>query len=229
MKVLVLCWRRDSKLKKLLSARNITKVYKVNNDDFYALKNINIEIDEPLISIVGRSGSGKSTLLNILGGLDTPSNGTIEIEGESLFSLSENERTMVRRNKIGFIFQSYNLIPVLNVKENIELPITSKDKGYVDELMNLLNIYDKRNMLPNEISGGQQQRVAIARALINKPKIVLADEPTGNLDSKNEHDVLELFQKIAGTYNTTFIIVTHNQEVAKITDRIIHLEDGEII
>ncbi|MDF2884281.1 MAG: ABC-type transport system, ATP-binding protein [Clostridiaceae bacterium] len=229
MKVLILCWRRDSKLKKLLSARNITKVYKVNNDDFYALKNINIEIDEPLISIVGRSGSGKSTLLNILGGLDTPSNGTIEIEGESLFSLSENERTMVRRNKIGFIFQSYNLIPVLNVKENIELPITSKDKGYVDELMNLLNIYDKRNMLPNEISGGQQQRVAIARALINKPKIVLADEPTGNLDSKNEHDVLELFHKIVGTYNTTFIIVTHNQEVAKITDRTIHLEDGEII
>ncbi len=214
----------------IIKVSNVSKSYCNGEIVVKALNRINLEIEKKeLIAIVGRSGSGKSTLLNILGGLDTPTEGCVSIGGIDLFSLRDKERTLIRRKKIGYIFQSYNLVPVLNVFENIQLPQITNDGEYIQGLMKFLEIDDRKLHLPSQLSGGQQQRVAIARALANNPSIVLADEPTGNLDSKTEESVLQLFKDLIDTYHTTILIVTHNLELAQKADRIIRIEDGEII
>ena len=184
------------------------------------------------VSIVGTSGSGKSTLLHMLGGLDRPTSGKVFVDGKDIFSLKDEELTIFRRRKIGFVFQSYNLVPVLNVYENIVLPIeldgNKVDKGYVKELINTLGIKEKLDNLPNQLSGGQQQRVAIARALAAKPAIVLADEPTGNLDSRTSQDVLGLLKVTGDKFGQTIVMITHNPELAQLADRIVRIEDGLI-
>ncbi|WP_131005707.1 ABC transporter ATP-binding protein, partial [Clostridioides difficile] len=177
------------------------------------------------------SGSGKSTLLHIMAGLETPTNGDVIIDNINISSLDEKKRSALRKEKLGLIFQSYNLIPVLTVEENIKLPtinIKNKDEAYINELMELLGIKDRRMYLPNQLSGGQQQRVAIARALVNKPSIVFADEPTGNLDTKTESDVLSLLKESQKKYNQTIIMITHNIDITKYADRVIEIEDGFI-
>lgn len=215
----------------MIYAKKVTKIYGENtNNPVYALKNINLDIEEgKFIAIIGRSGSGKTTLLNVLCGLDIPSKGEVFICNRNLINFNEDERTRFRRTMIGFIFQSYNLIPVLNARENIELPQINEDKDYVDDLMKTMDIFDRRLHLPSELSGGQQQRVAICRALVNKPKIIFADEPTGNLDSKSEIEVLELLKDMVIKYNTTIVLITHNLELTKYADEIIVLNDGEIV
>lgn len=212
----------------IVKATNVSKTYGEGDTSVKALRHINVEImKKELIAIVGRSGSGKSTLLNVLGGLDNPTEGCIKINGVNLFSLKDQERTLLRRKEIGYIFQSYNLIPVLNVFENIQLPQIENDKEHIYDLMKFLEIYDRQTHLPSQLSGGQQQRVAIARALVNKPSIVLADEPTGNLDTLSENNVLALFKNLITKYQTTVVLVTHNWDLAQKADRIIEIKDGE--
>ncbi|EQJ63815.1 ABC transporter family protein [Clostridioides difficile P32] len=197
-----------------------------------ALSQINLKINSgEFVVIVGKSGSGKSTLLHIMAGLETPTNGDVIIDNINISSLDEKKRSALRKEKLGLIFQSYNLIPVLTVEENIKLPtinIKNKDEAYINELMELLGIKDRRMYLPNQLSGGQQQRVAIARALVNKPSIVFADEPTGNLDTKTESDVLSLLKESQKKYNQTIIMITHNIDITKYADRVIEIEDGFI-
>ncbi|HBK3173168.1 TPA: ABC transporter ATP-binding protein [Clostridioides difficile] len=216
----------------ILEIKNLNKIYGKSETEVKALSQINLKINSgEFVVIVGKSGSGKSTLLHIMAGLETPTNGDVIIDNINISSLDENKRSALRKEKLGLIFQSYNLIPVLTVEENIKLPtinIKNKGEAYINELMELLGIKDRRMYLPNQLSGGQQQRVAIARALVNKPSIVFADEPTGNLDTKTESDVLSLLKESQKKYNQTIIMITHNIDITKYADRVIEIEDGFI-
>lgn len=217
----------------LIEVKNLSKVYGSGEAEVKALKNINLNIEQgEFVAIVGPSGSGKSTLLHLLGGVDKPSSGEVIIKGESIYKLKEKELSILRRRKLGFVFQFFNLIPVLTAEENIEMPVLLDngkiDKNYMNELLKLLGLEERRKHYPSELSGGQQQRVSIGRALANKPSIILADEPTGNLDSKNSKEVLELLKHCAKKYNQTLILITHDINIAKSADRIITIEDGKI-
>ena len=217
----------------LIEVKNLSKVYGSGEAEVTALKNINLNIEQgEFVAIVGPSGSGKSTLLHLLGGVDKPSSGEVIIKGESIYKLKEKELAILRRRKLGFVFQFFNLIPVLTAEENIEMPVLLDngkiDKNYMNELLKLLGLEERRNHHPSELSGGQQQRVSIGRALANKPSIILADEPTGNLDSKNSKEVLELLKYCAKKYNQTLILITHEINIAKSADRVITIEDGQI-
>ena len=217
----------------LIEVKNLSKLYGSGEAEITALKNINLNIEQgEFVAIVGPSGSGKSTLLHLLGGVDKPSSGEVIIKGESIYKLKEKELAILRRRKLGFVFQFFNLIPVLTAEENIEMPVLLDngkiDKNYMNELLKLLGLEERRNHHPSELSGGQQQRVSIGRALSNKPSIILADEPTGNLDSKNSKEVLELLKYCAKKYNQTLILITHDINIAKSSDRVITIEDGKI-
>lgn len=218
----------------ILKAIELKKYYIKENITVKAVDNISLSINKgTFVSIIGASGSGKSTLLNLLGGLDTPTSGSIEIDGQDISKLNEYNKTIFRRRKIGFVFQDFNLLPMLNVYDNIILPLdldnAPVDKSYFKEIINRLSLKEHLHAMPNQLSGGQQQRVAIARALITKPSIVLADEPTGNLDSENSTAVLQLLQDANKLYNQTLILITHNRELAQAADQIIHIQDGKII
>ncbi len=213
---------------------DLCKVYGKGDTKVNALKNVNLSINQgEFVAVVGPSGSGKSTLLHLLGGVDKPTSGKVLIDGVDIYSLKEKELSILRRRKIGFVFQFYNLIPVLSAEENILIPLLldnkKEDKEYMDELLDLLGIKDRRKHLPSELSGGQQQRVSIARALAYKPSIILADEPTGNLDSKNSKEIIELLRYSVKKYNETLIVITHDLNIAKQADRIISIEDGSIV
>ena len=217
----------------ILKVENLSKTYGENDGKVEALKNVSFSVERgEFISIVGASGSGKSTLLHMLGGLDRPTSGKVFLDGEDMYTLNEEKLAIFRRRNIGFVFQFYNLIPVLDVEENISLPaLLDKeriDKSYLDEVICILGLKDRLRHLPSELSGGQQQRVSIGRALINKPSIILADEPTGNLDSKNSREVIELLKLSSKKYNQTLIIITHDLSIAEQSDRIITISDGEI-
>ena len=217
----------------LIEVKNLSKLYGSGEAEITALKNINLNIEQgEFVAIVGPSGSGKSTLLHLLGGVDKPSSGEVIIKVESIYKLKEKELAILRRRKLGFVFQFFNLIPVLTAEENIEMPVLLDngkiDKNYMNELLKLLGLEERRNHHPSELSGGQQQRVSIGRALANKPSIILADEPTGNLDSKNSKEVLELLKYCAKKYNQTLILITHDINIAKSADRVITIEDGKI-
>jgi putative ABC transport system ATP-binding protein len=216
----------------ILITQNLKKHYITENNTVRALDGVDLEIKaKEFVAVVGQSGSGKSTLLHMLGGLDTPTDGTVIVDGHDLSFMSDEELTVFRRRKVGFVFQSYNLIPILSVHENIVLPIeldgNKVDTAFVDEIMEALGITEKRNAMPNQLSGGQQQRVAIARALAIKPSIILADEPTGNLDSKTSQDVLGTLKKTAKQFMQTIVMITHNEHISQLADRIIHIEDGK--
>lgn len=213
-----------------LVAKNISKIYHQKNISFQILNNVNMTIKKgEFIALLGRSGSGKSTLLNILAGLDTEVEGEVLIDGENIITLKEEKRTVLRREKIGFIFQAYELLPALTVIDNIKLPQLKKDEIYIKELLHSLELDGYEKFYPDQLSGGQQQRVAIARALINRPSIILADEPTGNLDSKTERIVIDLLKNLVKKYNTSILLVTHNDNLVEDVDRVICLGDGEII
>lgn len=218
----------------ILQLQDIEKVYGEKENQVRALQNITMQVKEgEFIAIVGTSGSGKSTLLNLIGGLDTPTKGKIFIKDKEIGSLSRKELTIFRRRNIGFVFQNYSLMPVLNVYDNVALPVTF-DRGkhlnrtYLESLLRELGIWEKRKKYPNELSGGQQQRAAIARALINKPAILLCDEPTGNLDSATTVEVIGLLKASCRKYRQTILMVTHNEAIAQTCDRVIHIEDGRI-
>lgn len=211
------------------------KIYGEQESQVKALQNVNMQVEEgEFVAIVGTSGSGKSTLLNLIGGLDNPTQGKIFIKNREIGSLSRKELTIFRRRNIGFVFQNYSLMPVLNVYDNVALPITF-DRGkhinhkFIEELLRELGIWEKRKKYPNELSGGQQQRVAIARALVNKPAILLCDEPTGNLDSATTIEVMGLLKSSCRKYKQTILMVTHNEAIAQTCDRVIHIEDGQIL
>ena len=219
---------------KILQASNLTKIYGSGENEVHALDGVNFSVEKgEFVAIVGTSGSGKSTLLHMLGGLDRPTGGSVEVDGKEIFSLKDEELTIFRRRKIGFVFQNYNLVPVLNVYENIVLPVQldgkTPDASYIDSIIETLGLERKLENLPNNLSGGQQQRVAIARALASKPAIILADEPTGNLDSKTSQDVLGLLKVTSQKYGQTIVMITHNEELAQMADRIIRIEDGRIV
>ncbi len=218
----------------ILKAVNLRKIYGQGETEVRALDGINLEVEKgEFVAIVGTSGSGKSTLLNMIGGLDVPTSGKVIVDGRDLSTLKDEQLTIFRRRKIGFIFQNYNLVPVLNVYENIVLPVeldgNKIDKKFMKEVVQILGLEDKLNNMPNNLSGGQQQRVAIARALVSKPAIVLADEPTGNLDSKTSSDVLGLLKVTSQKFHQTLVMITHNNEIAQLADRIIRIEDGRIM
>lgn len=218
----------------LIEVKNLNKIYGSGEAEVKALKNINLNIEQgEFVAIVGQSGSGKSTLLHLIGGVDIPSSGEVIIDGKNIYKLKEKELSILRRRKLGFIFQFFNLIPVLTAQENIEMPVLLDnekiDKKYMNELLRILGLEEGKNNYPSQLSGGQQQRVSIGRALANKPSIILADEPTGNLDSKNSKEVLELLKYCAKKYNQTLILITHDINIAKSADRVITIEDGEII
>lgn len=199
-----------------------------------ALDGVDLSVENgEFVAVVGTSGSGKSTLLHMMGGLDRPTEGSVEVAGKDIFSLKDDELTIFRRRKIGFIFQSYNLVPVLNVSENITLPVeldgNRPDKEYMDRIIKTLGLEEKIHNLPNQLSGGQQQRVAIARALASKPAIILADEPTGNLDSRTSQDVMGFLKVTSDKFRQTIVMITHNEEIAQMADRIIRIEDGKIV
>lgn len=217
----------------ILETINLGKIYGKKQTKVNALNDVNLKINKgEFVAIVGPSGSGKSTFLHLIGGLERPSNGTIKVDGKDICCLSDKELAKYRRQKVGFVFQQYNLIPVLNVKENIELPLkldnVKIDKNYIEDLMKLLGIEGRKGHPPNQLSGGQQQRVAIARALAAKPSIILADEPTGNLDSKTTEEVMDLMKKSIKKYNQTLIMITHNNEIAKKADRVLLIIDGKL-
>lgn len=217
-----------------LRVTDLRKTYGEGDTAVEALKGINLIVEKgEFISIVGTSGSGKSTLLHMLGGLDRPTSGTVSIDGNNIFEFEDEELTVFRRRKIGFVFQAFNLIPVLTVYENIVLPIeldgNRPDKEFVDGLIDTLGLTEKKDAYPNQLSGGQQQRVAIARALASTPQVVLADEPTGNLDSKTGLDVLGLLKVLGAKYAQTIVMITHNNALAQMADRIVRIEDGLIV
>lgn len=218
----------------ILSTKNLKKIYGEGESEVRALDGVDISVERgEFVSIVGTSGSGKSTLLHMLGGLDRPTSGNVVVDGKNIFSLKDEALTIFRRRKIGFIFQNYNLVPVLNVYENIVLPVQldgkAPDKAYIGKIIDTLGLSQKLRNLPNNLSGGQQQRVAIARALAAKPAIILADEPTGNLDSKTSQDVLGLMKITSQRFSQTIVMITHNEEIAQLADRIIRIEDGKIV
>ena len=214
----------------VLRAENISRIYCQNAVSLQALHRVSVTIQKgKFVAILGRSGSGKSTLLNILAGLDKPSEGKVYIDGTDIFHLGEEKRTLLRRGKIGFVFQAYELLHSLTVTENIRLPELKADTDYVRELLDTLKIRQYEKCYPDQLSGGEQQRVAIARALINHPPILFADEPTGNLDSKTERIVIDLLKNLAEKYGTSILMVTHNEDLVKDADRVIRLEDGEIV
>lgn len=218
----------------ILKTMNLKKYYGSGDTAVKALDGVNLSVtDGEFVAVVGTSGSGKSTLLHMLGGLDRPTEGTVEVEGKNIFSLKDDALTIFRRRKIGFVFQSYNLVPVLNVYENIVLPIeldgNKIDKKHIDNIIDTLGLSEKINSMPNQLSGGQQQRVAIARALASKPAIILADEPTGNLDSKTSLDVMGLLKITGERFSQTIVMITHNEEIAQTANRIIRIEDGRIV
>ena len=218
----------------ILSVRNLKKYYNTGENTVKALDGIDLDICKgEFLAVVGTSGSGKSTSLHMLGGLDNPTFGEIIIDGRNISGLSRDELTVYRRRKIGFVFQNYNLLPLMNVYENIVLPIKldgiKPDDDYVEEILKLLKLEDKKYFMPNQLSGGQQQRVALARALAIKPAIILADEPTGNLDSRTSQDVLGLIKISSQNLAQTIVMITHNEEIAQMADRIIRIEDGKIV
>ena len=218
----------------IFSVRNLKKYYNTGENTVKALDGIDLDICKgEFLAVVGTSGSGKSTLLHMLGGLDNPTSGEVIIDGRNISGLSRDELTVYRRRKIGFVFQNYNLLPLMNVYENIVLPIKldgiKPDDDYVEEILKLLKLEDKKYFMPNQLSGGQQQRVALARALAIKPAIILADEPTGNLDSRTSQDVLGLIKISSQNLAQTIVMITHNEEIAQMADRIIRIEDGKIV
>lgn len=218
----------------VLQTRDLKKYYGSGENQVRALDGVNLSVEQgEFVAIVGTSGSGKSTLLHMLGGLDRPTGGTVTVEGKDIFSLKDEALTIFRRRKIGFVFQSYNLVPVLSVWENVVLPIQldgkKTDESYIKQVISSLGLEKKLKNLPNQLSGGQQQRVAIARALATKPAILLADEPTGNLDSKTSQDVLGLMKVIGQKFGQTMVMITHNEEIAQMADRIVRIEDGHIV
>lgn len=218
----------------ILKTNNLKKYYKVGNITTKALDGVSVEIETgEFVAIVGESGSGKSTLLNMIGGLDNPTSGEVEVRGKNIDRLSEEELTIFRRRNIGFVFQNYNLVPTLNVYENIVFPIeldgNVPDKGFVNSIVKTLGLEEKLENLPNNLSGGQQQRVAIARALVAKPAIILADEPTGNLDTKTSLEVMGILKESNRNYNQTIVMITHNMNLAQMADRIIKIQDGKIV
>ncbi len=218
----------------ILSTKNLKKIYGAGESEVHALDGVDLEVEKgEFVAVVGTSGSGKSTLLHMLGGLDRPTEGNVTVDGKDIFSLKDEELTIFRRRKIGFVFQNYNLVPVLNVYENILLPIeldgNEPDKAYINQIIDTLGLSSKLRNLSNNLSGGQQQRVAIARALASKPAIILADEPTGNLDSKTSQDVLGLLKVTSQKFAQTIVMITHNEEIAQLADRIIHIEDGKVV
>ncbi|GAA0678592.1 MULTISPECIES: ABC transporter ATP-binding protein [Clostridium] len=217
----------------ILRTENLCKSYKEGENKVHALKDVNISINKgEFVAIVGPSGSGKSTLLHLLGGVDRPTSGKVFINGVDIYSLNEKDLAIFRRRQVGLIFQFYNLIPVLTAEENVTLPLIldnkKPDKEFMDDLIRTLELQDRRTHLPSQLSGGQQQRVSIGRAIMYKPSIVLADEPTGNLDSKNSKEIMELLKLSVRKYNETLIVITHDINIAATADRIIHIEDGEI-
>lgn len=218
----------------ILQTKDLKKIYGSGETAVHALDGLNLSVEKgEFLAIVGTSGSGKSTLLHMLGGLDRPTSGTVTVDGRDIFTLKDEELTIFRRRKIGFVFQNYNLVPVLNVYENIVLPIqldgNQPDEAYVNQIIETLGLQTKLQNLPGNLSGGQQQRVAIARALATKPAIILADEPTGNLDSKTSQDVLGLLKVTSQKFSQTIVMITHNEEIAQLADRIVRIEDGRIV
>ena len=218
----------------VLQTIDLKKHYGAEPNITRALDGVNFSVDEgEFVTVVGTSGSGKSTLLHMMGGLDTPTGGTVIVQGEELAKKNDEQLTIFRRRNIGFIFQNYNLVPILNVYENIVLPVEldgdTVDQTFLDETVHLLGLEDKLKNMPNNLSGGQQQRVAIARALITKPAIVLADEPTGNLDSKTSVEVLGLIKRTSAEFGQTVVMITHNNDIARLADRIVRIEDGRIV
>lgn len=222
-----------NEIKEVVRTEELKKYYPLGTHTVKALDGVNLIVKEgEFVAITGKSGSGKSTLLHMLGALDVPTSGEVYIDGKSLASMTREEQAVFRRRKVGVVFQSYNLIPDLSVYENIVLPIELDggyvDKAYIEELLRQLKIEDKRDALPGTLSGGQQQRTAIARALSYKPAILLADEPTGNLDTQTSHDVMGLLKTVARKYQQTTILITHDMDVAQLSDRIVYMEDGKI-
>lgn len=218
---------------KVLETKDLKKIYGAGENEVHALNGVNLSIEKgEFVAIVGTSGSGKSTLLHLLGGLDRPTSGSVIVDGKDIFSLKDEELTIFRRRKIGFVFQAYNLVPVLNVYENIVLPIEldggKVKKEFISQIVQTLGLDNRLEALPNQLSGGQQQRVAIARALASAPAIILADEPTGNLDSKTSQDVLGLMKVTSQKFYQTIVMITHNEEIAQLADRIIRIEDGSV-
>lgn len=218
----------------LLEVKSVSKIYGKGNNAVHALKDIKFSVDKgEYIAIVGESGSGKSTLLNIIGALDTPTEGKVIINNKDLFSMKDSELTVFRRRNIGFVFQGFNLIPELTVEQNIIFPVLldykKPDRKYLEELLNILGLQERKNHLPSELSGGQQQRVAIGRALITKPSLILADEPTGNLDSKNSSEVISLLKESSQKYEQTVIMITHSRSIAQAADRVLRVSDGILV
>lgn len=218
----------------ILETYDLRKIYGTGASEVRALDGVDLAIKKgEFVAIVGTSGSGKSTLLHMLGGLDCPTSGSVSVDGQEIFNLKDEALTIFRRRKIGFVFQNYNLVPVLSVWENIVLPVeldgNTPDKAYVDSIISTLGLEGKLDNLPSNLSGGQQQRVAIARALATKPAILLADEPTGNLDSKTSMDVMGLLKVTGQKFGQTIVMITHNEELAQMADRIVHIEDGQIV
>ena len=218
----------------ILKVEHLVKQYGKGDNAVLAVNDISFSVEQgEFVAIVGSSGSGKSTLLHLLGGVDRPTSGKVYIQGEDIYSLNSDKIAIFRRRQVGLIYQFYNLIPILNVKENITLPCEldgrTPDKSELDELINTLGLKDRVSHLPNQLSGGQQQRVSIGRALINHPAILLADEPTGNLDSRSSDEIVELLKHSNQKYNQTIVMITHNLEIAKIADRILRIEDGRLV
>ena len=218
----------------ILQTNDLTKIYGSGENAVHALDGVNLTVEKgEFVAVVGSSGSGKSTLLHMLGGLDRPTRGGVTVDGKEIFSLNDEALTIFRRRKIGFVFQAYNLVPLLNVYENTVLPIEldggTIDRDFVRNILETLGLTDRADALPNQLSGGQQQRVAIARALAAAPAILLADEPTGNLDSKTSQDVLSLLKVTSQKFTQTIVMITHNEEIAQMADRIIRIEDGRIV
>jgi putative ABC transport system ATP-binding protein len=225
---------RGESFMSILKTDELKKYYGVGPNLVKALDGVALKVESgEFVTIVGTSGSGKSTLLNMLGGLDNPSYGTVEVGGKELSKMNDDELTIFRRRNIGFVFQNYNLVPILNVYENIVLPIEldgeKPDKEFINRIVKMLGLMEKLDSLPNNLSGGQQQRVAIARALATKPAIILADEPTGNLDSKTSQEVMGLLKMTSQQFHQTIVMITHNNEIAQLADRIVRIEDGRIV
>ncbi len=217
----------------IVKMEHVTKIYGEGNTRVWALDDVNLTVNKgEIVAVVGASGSGKSTLLHVMGGVDTPNEGNVIVDGKNITRLTDEEMSVFRRRKIGFVFQAYHLIPVLTVEENIKMPILldhrKPDRDYIDHIIEMLGLKDRRKHLPNQLSGGQQQRAAIARALANRPALILADEPTGALDSKNGNEVITLLQDSVKKLDQTLVLITHNIDLAREADRIVRITDGKI-